>query len=70
MRTFVPVLCQVTNAFLVCSGQKIAEIAETGDQAKTRKRLVLPDGIMAQTPPGSESDPGTGGFGTFQGCRS
>jgi hypothetical protein len=35
MRTFVPVLCQVTNAFLVCSGQKIAEIAETGDQAKT-----------------------------------
>jgi hypothetical protein len=35
MRTFVPVLCQVTNAFLVFSGQKIAEIAETGDQAKT-----------------------------------
>jgi hypothetical protein len=35
-----------------------------------RSDNVGPRGIMAQTPPGSENDPGTARFATFQGCRS
>jgi len=35
-----------------------------------RSDRVGPHGIMTQTPPGSESDPGTAEFDTFQGCRS
>jgi hypothetical protein len=34
-----------------------------------RSDRVGPLGIMAQTPPGSESDPGTAESNTFQGCR-
>jgi hypothetical protein len=34
-----------------------------------RSDRVGPHGIMAQTPPASESDPGTAESNTFQGCR-
>jgi hypothetical protein len=34
-----------------------------------RSDNVGPRGIMAQTPPGSENDPGTAQSNTFQGCR-
>jgi hypothetical protein len=34
-----------------------------------RSDRVGPHGIMAQTPPGSESDTGMAESNTFQGCR-